>query len=197
MRRYVCTDELRYEDGKFYFHRDMTWMADEPDGNISSDMWARPDIFRVMEEDHEDAYSLANMWRGRFGFPRYAYDPETDEFEKVDTWKLPWARHATRRLMINRDIEWNGIKVQTELKRMRKALKAIVRAMPALRQLEEVQDFMGLSDALEKRIAFYTKDDEMAEEKAFYTNAEYDEFFMGGDKVDTGRKTPRGFKTEG
>jgi hypothetical protein len=182
--RYIVTDELVEKDGELFFHPDRTWCThEEPTAGVYSDMWLRPDIFERTLKTGEKVFDVGNFYVGIGGFPSYKYDPDTDTFTYVESWKKQWARHAIRRHAINQELGMR-VKLQTELKKIRKAIKAIVAAIPELQELPEVQDYMGLSGFIEGTVGKFEKDTERGERFARKFNEEDDPFWMPRRKHD-------------
>ncbi len=147
--RYLNATELFSRGGDQYFHPDDTWFSDAPEGDVVVDMDMHPEVF--WNED-EKKNLLDKMYTQPHMFPLFSYDPDTDQFTTADVEDTLWARKAKRRRRINETIEVR-IRVSTELKKLRLALKAIVAYQPELLALPEVADFMAMGDSIETVIA--------------------------------------------
>lgn len=181
--RYINTDELIEREGQLFHHCDRTWMSEEPAGTIVADMTDHPEIFKHIE-NKADVYDLRYMWRGSLRFPAYSYDPTTDTFTRVDSWRQEWARHAIRRRLINDDLKHGGVLVETELKALRLAVTAIAQTLPELAELPEVAALLDVSSFVESRIAVYEKDTEIAEAEAYRRNGEHSNWWMADNPLD-------------
>lgn len=178
--KYINTDELIEREGQLFFHIDKTWTSAESEGLVSSDMEKRPDIFShpYSDEDPTVVWDTSFMWRTSLLFPAFKYDPATDTFTEVDSWKQDWAKAAVRRRMINDDLAHGHVCVATELKKLRLVIKAIVVALPELKVLPEVQDFESTSDYIEVQIAKHPKDFPDMRAKEGKRNKEHIPFFI-------------------
>lgn len=160
--RYFCTNELIEKDGKFYHHRDKCWLSDKQDGKINIDMHRFPEIFLKNGE-----YNRGGFFRGTLGFPAYYFEDETLTY--TETWKEPWARRTIRRHIINSDLNFS-LRAQTELKKTRKAILAILNHIPELESLEPIKEYLDMSDYIEDKIAIHTKDTDESEAEAIEYN---------------------------
>lgn len=182
IRRYCNTDELVEKDGLLYLHPDRVWLTDEPDpdAGVSIDMWNHEEQFMNQPAGMKyPFFNMALMYGGKYGLPRWAYDPDTDTFTEVEAWTLDWGLNTIRRREIERDINVSGVKLGTELKKLRLCVVAILRAHPELANDPAVVEFNGLSDYIEARIVKHEKGTAKARAKARKDNREDDDWWMG------------------
>ena len=92
----------------------------------------------------------------RYRFNQRKWDASEDPFEPIDAMKSQRIKHYVRRERINAEINID-LNHQTELKKHRKALKAVIAALPQLADLPEIAEFGELSDTIEGKIAAHAK----------------------------------------
>lgn len=173
--RYCNTAELIERDGLLYFHPDRIWITPHPDGTISVDMWKHPEVFQRETGDKKFFFDVGKMFSGKMVLPTFSYDPTIDTFTPQNVRRMSWGEHATRRMTISSDLEaYGSLKIPTEIKKIRRALKVIVAGMPKPVQDDpDVQAFLGLSDFIEDHIALYEKDTLRARALAKWRNGGY------------------------
>lgn len=99
--------------------------------------------------------------RGEFhigwdNLPMWTFDPDTKEFSPFDPHPDQWFRHNYRRRVIDPEIR-RQVKEGTELKIHRKAMLAIIDAVPGLKDHPDIQEFLRLSDVITRQIGKYQK----------------------------------------
>lgn len=173
-RQYCNTDELIEKEGQLFFHPDRIWLTDLPEGAIAVDMEKHPEVFRREIQDGTISWDIGKMFAGKLVLPRFSYNPTTDTFTQVDTWKQEWGQHAVRRKAISDDLEiYGSIKAPTELKKIRKVLKVLIDVLPQVKYHPDVIEFMAMSDHIESHVQKYEKDTAKAKQFASWRNGEH------------------------
>ena len=115
---------------------------------------------RVMNDTGDYHLDLCEGWLNipKYKFNQQKFDDGKDPFEPNDAYQSNRIKHYVRRERINADINID-IGPQTELKKHRKALKAILEALPQLAELPEVVEFFELSTTIKDKIAQHPKTD--------------------------------------
>ena len=113
---------------------------------------------RVMNDTGDYHLDLFDGWLNipKYRFNRDKWDANEDPFEPIDAMGSERIKHYVRRERINAEININ-IGTQTELKNHRKALKAILAALPELAELPEATEFLDLSATIEDKIVEHAK----------------------------------------
>jgi hypothetical protein len=100
---------------------------------------------------------VLNIFEGFRNLPKYEFsqrlfDAGEFPFLPFDNSKMePWIGRVRRRENISRQIS-GYLSLDTELKKLRKAVKAIVTAVPDLQEIDEVKEFLAYSATIEKAI---------------------------------------------
>jgi len=124
------------------FHPEITYMPEEKND----------DGFRFTVDDGGDIALRGTFMVGWDNLPTWQYFPEENRFDPIDPHELATLKHFVRRHEMIPKVLEPSIRKETELKHLRKAIKAIVMALPELQELPDVQKFLSLSDYIESRI---------------------------------------------
>lgn len=192
MVMYVGFDFLAEREGKHFIHPDHTVVSgEEPDTKYVIRCEDYPEQFDLTEEldprtgepEGLKYGPLNRFYEGAGLFPRWSFDPEKYErgenpFERFDPKTATWCRRALRRQLINERLD-STMKLQTEVKKLRRALKEVV-AYIRRGQPDFLSDgeFDAYDATVEACIAEYPKDAPETEKKASRLNAEHDTFFF-------------------
>lgn len=129
------------------------------DGMICFDVEGRIlKAHRVMNDTGDYHLDLHEGWLNipTYKFNQQKFNAGKDPFELNDAYQSKRIKHYVRRERINTEINID-IDVQTELKKHRKVLKAILTALPQLAKLPEVAEFFELSITIENKVAKHAK----------------------------------------
>lgn len=170
---FVCTDFLVEKENQSFFYADFVWFSETADGVYNINMSDYKDIFFINDE-----YSLFNFYRGTLSFPLFEFNKEDSSIQPVEeSWKQDWARHAIRRRIINERLGVE-LKIETELKKTRKAMLAIINYISETKTLDAVKEYISMSDFIQSKIDNHEKDTESSEAEAIKYN-ESDAWSMG------------------
>ena len=143
-------------EGKTFVSMDQYQYSDTSQGDYSIPV-TKP-YFEIV--DHRGKEEIkTNLWEGWRNYPLFTFNPEKynageDPFEPFDPYTFDWFKASVRRKNINENIKSNFISIDTELKKLRKALMVIIENLPAeTKGLKEIKDFQNLSTALDTIIS--------------------------------------------
>jgi len=116
----------------------------------------------VVPEAERRLIPYLKIWSGEINLPSWEFvlsKYELNEFPFIpfdNSFMNSWMKNRTRRDKIDARLE-SEFTHATELKIIRKALKAIIVAIPELETIPEVQAFKGYSDRIEQHISKFSK----------------------------------------
>lgn len=138
-----CVDVLDHPN---VFHVSMA--EREKDGKL----WIEPDT-----DKEGRVIVLGKFFIGWDNLPTWQYFPERNEFVPIDPTKLEGLKRFYRREhLIKEDLEFK-IKIETELKHLRKAVKALSSLVKGAVNDSDVQNFLSLSDYIESIVNRHDK----------------------------------------
>lgn len=129
------------------FHAEVVEDVDSEDGTLA-----------VVLESNGDVALRGTFICGWENLPTYTFDPESQAFSTFDPSKETGIKRYFRRKQITTKLA-RDVRHDTELKHLRKVVKALVAMIPGAEDTPEVQEFLGLSSFIEGRIAEFPKDE--------------------------------------
>lgn len=138
----------------------MTFSFTENPNDRPYHLWCEnwPQYF-VQDETHQWHTRIITGFRNLplYTFDSAEYESGHDPFRRFDPYEHIPLKRAVRRRIIAREVQ-RDLWPQTETKRLRNAILAIVRAFPELETEPEISDFLSYSNHIESVIAQYPKE---------------------------------------
>ena len=163
--------EVKEIDGYLLPHPQSTKLSDVKDETFTYHVVldTAPESFWGLEKEGDEIpeaerrlIPYLKIWSGEINLPSWEFvlsKYELNEFPFIpfdNSFMNSWMKNRTRRDKIDARLE-SEFTHATELKIIRKALKAIIVAIPELETIPEVQAFKGYSDRIEQHISKFSK----------------------------------------